>query len=57
MNPHLVAILNVLDFNAGIAAVQMLGNANFVALVGGGKQPKFSQNKVSTGRNSTMSAY
>jgi len=34
------------DFNAGIGAAQMLGRANFIALVGGGKQPKFSQNKV-----------
>jgi len=36
-----------LDFNAGIGAVQMLKKANFVALIGGGKQPKFPQNKVS----------
>jgi hypothetical protein len=35
------------DFNAGIGAVQMLGKANFIALIGGGKQPKFPQNKVS----------
>ncbi|KAH8816879.1 WD40-repeat-containing domain protein [Xylogone sp. PMI_703] len=33
------------DFNAGIGHVQMLGKANFIALVGGGKQPKFAQNK------------
>ncbi|CAL3973052.1 hypothetical protein PZA11_005388 [Diplocarpon coronariae] len=34
------------DFNAGIGAAQMLGKANFIALIGGGKQPKFPQNKV-----------
>jgi hypothetical protein len=39
-------MLNYTDFNAGIGAVQMLGKANFIALIGGGKQPKFPQNKV-----------
>jgi WD40 repeat protein len=34
------------DFNAGVGLVQMMGKANFLALVGGGKQPKFAQNKV-----------
>ncbi|RDL40821.1 SVP1-like protein 2 [Venustampulla echinocandica] len=34
------------DFNAGIGAVSMLGKANFIALIGGGKLPKFPQNKV-----------
>ncbi|RDW66898.1 SVP1-like protein 2 [Coleophoma crateriformis] len=34
------------DFNAGVGEVQMLGKANFIALIGGGKQPKFPQNRV-----------
>jgi WD40 repeat protein len=34
------------DFNAGVGLVQMMGNANHLALVGGGRQPKFAQNKV-----------
>ena len=34
------------DFNAGISIAEMLGRANYIALVGGGKQPKFPQNKV-----------
>ena len=43
-------MLKWLDFNAGVGAVQMLGKANFIALIGGGKQPKFPQNKVGQSR-------
>lgn len=35
-----------IDFNGGIAIAQMLGRTNYMALVGGGKQPKFPQHKV-----------
>ena len=34
------------DFNAGLGLVQMMGMTNYLALVGGGKSPKFAMNKV-----------
>ncbi|KAK0717356.1 WD40-repeat-containing domain protein [Lasiosphaeria miniovina] len=34
------------EFNAGIGLVQMMGKANYIALVGGGRQPKFAANKL-----------
>jgi hypothetical protein len=34
------------DFNAGVGTAEMLERTNFIALIGGGKQPKFAQNKV-----------
>ncbi|KAK4451088.1 SVP1-like protein 2 [Podospora aff. communis PSN243] len=34
------------DFNAGIGLVQMMGKANILGMVGGGKQPKFAANKL-----------
>ncbi|KKK23453.1 SVP1-like protein [Aspergillus rambellii] len=34
------------DFNAGIGVAIMLGQSNYLAIVGGGRQPKFPQNKL-----------
>ncbi|KAB8199782.1 hypothetical protein P875_00076097 [Aspergillus parasiticus SU-1] len=34
------------DFNAGIGVAVMLGQTNYLAIVGGGRQPKFPQNKL-----------
>lgn len=34
------------DFNAGVGLVQMMGTSNYLALVGGGKSPKFAMNKA-----------
>lgn len=34
------------DFKAGIGAAEMLNRANYIALVGGGKNPMFQQNRV-----------
>lgn len=34
------------DFNAGIGLVRMMGMTNYLALVGGGRSPKFAMNKV-----------
>ncbi|CAM1506308.1 Fc.00g059490.m01.CDS01 [Cosmosporella sp. VM-42] len=34
------------DFNAGIGLVQMMGKAQYLALVGGGRSPKFAMNKT-----------
>ncbi|KAK2750438.1 Phosphatidylinositol 3,5-bisphosphate-binding protein [Myotisia sp. PD_48] len=34
------------DFNAGIGLTEMIGKTNYLALVGGGRKPKFPQNKL-----------
>ncbi|KAK3364520.1 WD40-repeat-containing domain protein [Lasiosphaeria hispida] len=40
------ALRTARDFNAGVGLVQMMGKANYLGLVGGGKQPKFAGNKL-----------
>ncbi|KAL5343494.1 YVTN repeat-like/Quino protein amine dehydrogenase [Aspergillus crustosus] len=34
------------DFNAGVGVAVMLGQSNYLAIVGGGRQPKYPQNKL-----------
>ncbi|KAJ5709123.1 phosphatidylinositol 3-5-bisphosphate-binding protein [Penicillium malachiteum] len=34
------------DLNAGVGIVEMLGQTNYIAMVGGGRNPKFPQNKL-----------
>ncbi|KFG81152.1 WD repeat domain phosphoinositide-interacting protein [Metarhizium anisopliae] len=36
----------ICNFNAGIGLVQMMGMTNYLALVGGGRSPKFAMNKT-----------
>ncbi|KAK8074413.1 WD40-repeat-containing domain protein [Apiospora hydei] len=45
-NSDTCQLMTTRDFNAGLGLVQMMGNANYLALVGGGRAPKFPQNKV-----------
>lgn len=47
-NCRAIRLILATDFNAGIGLVEMLGQSNYLAIVGGGRNPKFPQNKVCT---------
>lgn len=34
------------DLNGGLSIAELLGRSNYVAIVGGGKQPRYPPNKV-----------